>query len=354
MKSKVDQLVKTLTDQILNGEYSFKEAVPSERMLAEKYNISRMTARKALQILNDEDIIYRKTPRKYFISKNIRDRFSDYEVSKPGVKLNIAFVMHPRWSHHTVLFELYTYLKKELPPEIHLQAYFDYFLQENIYHKNNIDMIIADHGFRDEELEMVEEKGVKTVVILRDREHGNFVTSDDTAGGYLIGKFLAEKGHQKIACFRWGPEKSECNMQTTGFLKAARDFGLTPVTVSIDPHTEIGKPRDAVEYLIARNIEFTCVLGPDDEHAFDIISLIQQKGYKVPEDISVFGYGDVCFAREAVIPLTTVRKPLPIMAKHLQKAIVKFLNTGKLEICRKMIPELIVRNSVKNLFTSNR
>ncbi len=34
--------------------------------------------------------------------------------------------------------------------------------------------------------------------------------------------------------------------------------------------------------------------------------------------------------------------------------MVKLLNAGKLEICRKMVPELIVRNSVKNLFTGNR
>lgn len=53
------QISQWLRDQIESGEYTPDEKLPSENELAKKFDVSRVTIRRALQSLENEEIIYR-------------------------------------------------------------------------------------------------------------------------------------------------------------------------------------------------------------------------------------------------------------------------------------------------------
>ena len=54
------QLARQLTEGILAGTYRVDQALPSERVLSESRNLSRVTARKAIDRLVEQGLIVRK------------------------------------------------------------------------------------------------------------------------------------------------------------------------------------------------------------------------------------------------------------------------------------------------------
>ena len=62
-------LASLLRDQILAGRLDPHGAVPSERALSERYGVSRMTARHALETLKLEGYLYRSPRRGTFVAE---------------------------------------------------------------------------------------------------------------------------------------------------------------------------------------------------------------------------------------------------------------------------------------------
>ena len=63
------QLKELLREKIAAGAWKPGELVPSERELSERYDISRMTARQALNELVDEGLVYREQGRGTFVAE---------------------------------------------------------------------------------------------------------------------------------------------------------------------------------------------------------------------------------------------------------------------------------------------
>lgn len=59
-KPKYEKIADELRGRILNGGYDVEEAMPDEIQLAEEFAVSRMTMKRALEILVSEGIIYRQ------------------------------------------------------------------------------------------------------------------------------------------------------------------------------------------------------------------------------------------------------------------------------------------------------
>ena len=64
---KADYIVEELKAQILEGKLPERTKLPSERELSEQYNVSRMTARRALQMLEGEGLVTRHPVRGTFV-----------------------------------------------------------------------------------------------------------------------------------------------------------------------------------------------------------------------------------------------------------------------------------------------
>lgn len=54
------QIAESIEDMILSGELQSEERVPSTNELADHYKLNPATARKGLNILVDEDVLYKK------------------------------------------------------------------------------------------------------------------------------------------------------------------------------------------------------------------------------------------------------------------------------------------------------
>lgn len=62
------QIVHEMREQIIRGDLKVHDMLPSERSLAERYNVSRMTGRRALEALETEGLVYNADRRGRFVS----------------------------------------------------------------------------------------------------------------------------------------------------------------------------------------------------------------------------------------------------------------------------------------------
>lgn len=92
------QLETILRNKILAGEYPAGCLLPSEAALAEKYNLSRITARQALALLENDDLVVRKRGKGTFVSQKLpllktsKLDGSIEEMIAMGIRTSIRFI----------------------------------------------------------------------------------------------------------------------------------------------------------------------------------------------------------------------------------------------------------------------
>ncbi|GFZ88814.1 LacI family transcriptional regulator [Paenibacillus marchantiophytorum] len=64
-----ERIYETLREEILQGKYNIGDRVPSEKELADEYNVSRITSKKALEMLAEVGLIVRKPGRGSFVAE---------------------------------------------------------------------------------------------------------------------------------------------------------------------------------------------------------------------------------------------------------------------------------------------
>ena len=87
-----------------------------------------------------------------------------------------------------------------------------------------------------------------------------------------------------------------------------------------------------------------------DGHAFQIYQLAYEFGIKIPEELSIVGFGDLSGASTAMVPLTTVQQAFEGMG-HLAAEEVIAAAGGKKKMSGKTVElpaSVLMRDSVKN------
>jgi LacI family transcriptional regulator len=100
------------------------------------------------------------------------------------------------------------------------------------------------------------------------------------------------------------------------------------------------------QQLLARKKPFTALFAYNDISAIGAIRAFQEKGLRVPQDISVIGFDDIPGAAFHFPSLTTVRQPLVRMGQVAAQILLERIE-GKRDYPAQVAiePELIVRES---------
>ncbi len=179
------------------------------------------------------------------------------------------------------------------------------------------DGVIAILPYRVEYLAQLSARHIPVVTIDRTEEETfPSVTSDSKAGARAAMQHLASLGHQRIA-YIGGNERLESARDR---LSAVREIipllGLDPdpaLLVSGDFMHKGG--YDAATQLLALREPPTAIFAANDSSAVGAIAALREAGLRVPEDVSVIGFDDIPLASELRPQLSTVRQPLPQMAR---------------------------------------
>ncbi|BCW11753.1 LacI family transcriptional regulator [Arthrobacter sp. NtRootA4] len=143
------------------------------------------------------------------------------------------------------------------------------------------------------------------------------VTYDNEGGAFAITDYLISQGHRRILYVGGPRDFSTTASRLAGFYRAldARGIERDPALVHEGAFGR-GFGYSRMRELLEQDLGFTAVFGANDLVAAGILEALEERGIRVPEDISVVGYDDVPVASELRPRLTTVRVPLEELGRE--------------------------------------
>lgn len=155
------------------------------------------------------------------------------------------------------------------------------------------------------------------------------VNSDDTDGMKQVVAHLARLGHQRLAFLAFEDFSPFTVVRKKGFLAAAREFGL-PVDEKACHSTdtnELRHPFNRAEDLATRLLSSperpTAIVCNCDEVAMLVLRAAWKSGIKVPEDLSVVGFGNLPMGIFACPALTSLDRPYGLIGNTAIEQLTK-------------------------------
>lgn len=171
------------------------------------------------------------------------------------------------------------------------------------------------------------------------------VACDDSAGAYAVTKHLLSEGHKRIAYLAGPPVTPWTRERFEGYRRALREAGLdVDDKLVFQAGRAIEDGAKAALQMINEGEVPTAVQCVNDMVAVGAVETLLQQGYRVPEDVSVTGFGNILLSQHFRVPLTTIRQPKFHLGQAAMDLLMQMLRGARPE--PKRIPaELLVRDS---------
>jgi LacI family transcriptional regulator len=171
------------------------------------------------------------------------------------------------------------------------------------------------------------------------------VECDDLNASAAATQHLLSLGHRRIAFLAGPPVTPWTRERFEGYRRALREARLdVDDRLVFQAGRTIEDGAAAALQMINEGVIPTAVQCVNDLVAVGATETLLQQGFRVPEDVSVVGFGNILMSQHFQVPLTTVRQPkfhLGLAAMDVLTAQLK----GQPAVARRLPAELIVRAS---------
>ena len=179
------------------------------------------------------------------------------------------------------------------------------------------------------------------------------VTIDNEVATSMVVDYLNKLGHNNLLYVTWNKniDLTIEKYKVQGYTDAVLSKDGFPLVSGIDGYKIDDGYNNGEKILDAiQKNNVTAVFCCQDEIAIGLINYLYDNGIKVPEDISVVGYGDISIASIYRPKLTTVKEPYYDIGAVAMRRILKEIN-GEIpdERTLKLPVQLIKRESVKDI-----
>lgn len=309
------QIYNSLLDGINTGKYKLGGKLPSEKELVEQFNVSRITAKKALNKLASEGYIIRRPGKGSFVAKDfvidekfVKNRANVLNVGAPVIGLIItdfseSYGVGLVAGIEDKLSELngYLVLKRSFGEKEKEEEAIRSLLKMGV---NGI-ILLAVQGehYSYEILRLVLDS---FPLVLVDRRlpgiQAAVVCSDNVAAAKKATDYLLDLGHTSIAFLSPPPlDTSTIEDRIEGFIKSHANRGVmvdralwcNDLTSTLPGHfklANIEQDKKKIISLLKNNPNITAIFAVEYNIALIAKEAIKEIGKKIPEDISI-----ICF-----------------------------------------------------------
>ncbi|MBP8258558.1 MAG: LacI family DNA-binding transcriptional regulator [Verrucomicrobia bacterium] len=171
------------------------------------------------------------------------------------------------------------------------------------------------------------------------------VETDDLQAGYEVASHLIQLGHRRIA-FLSGPLQAPwAQERIEGYRRALREHQIpTEDRWVFQAGTTIEEGSRAVEQLLTESATPTAIQAVNDLVAMGAGQTLLARGFRIPQDISLAGFGNFMASEFFRVPLTTVRQPKMRLGQAAMDALIALM-AGRPVEPKRLPAELIVRDS---------
>lgn len=161
----------------------------------------------------------------------------------------------------------------------------------------------------------------------------NDIIINNFSGAKRAVEYLIGLGHKKIAHITGNIDHRVASERLNGYIEALEENGIDYNKAYVIP-TDAGESSgsQAIEKLIFLNEPPTAVFTFNDLQGYDVIQKATELGVRVPQDLSVVGFDNICEMLHFIpsnIRLTSMRQPIEKVAEAAIKLIIENIDNTK-------------------------
>lgn len=166
---------------------------------------------------------------------------------------------------------------------------------------------------------------------------------DNFSGAKRATEHLISLGHKEIVHVAGPAGWFDSAPRVAGYEAAMKSAKLHPTVIQGDWTVPTG-------YEIGQNLDLdsskvTAIFAANDHLALGLMRALRQRGYAIPERVSIIGFDDVPEAAYYEPPLTTMRPDFAELGRVAMEMMLGHINREETLRAETLVPELIVRES---------
>jgi len=301
-ESVTQNAVQQLAGEIRAGQYPDGQPMPSESQLAARFGVSRMTVRVVLARLERDGLVYRQQGKGTFARRPLTEPALPValwlkELGKAGSPYMSDLIA----GADTYLSGVGAHVSVTGAP---VGAWSATFCQ------GLAGVIVVPFNVEASDLAQLRAMGLRYVTVQESDLPGPVVGMGPLGAARAVTEGLLALGHRRFGLVS-GHQQHVDRQKRYGIGEALAAAGLSLAEV---PDLETGydpdRGRTAAQALLCRQPRPTAIIAFDDTLALQVLSVAQQSGLRVPDDLSVTGFNDSPFSALITPPLSTVRFPV--------------------------------------------
>lgn len=335
-KPLYEKIKNEIQRDIMNGNLPVNSQLPTELELSTRYNVSRITSKRALNELERDGLIYRIQGKGSFVA--------DTNIKKTSEDIfDLLFMMpFPDASN----FGDYTSgMLKEIhgtPYRLHIQRYdleiqFDQYAGVIFYPVDNHDALEAVFPLY----------ARKIPVVILDKEVSGMpittVVSNNNQGGYEATKHLIDQGVEDVLFITSETIENVSSIRSRyfGYLRALSDyqqcFSRAPILWSQD--------NKAVQaQLISHLDSSTCgLVCANDILALNLMNDLKALGYDIPKDLKIVGFDNTQASAYVDPPLTTIAQNFEAIGRVAMEELLALIKNPSHPVSTQVLDVTLIK-----------
>ena len=351
------QVRQWLAEQIRSGALPLGTKLPAEKDWAPSLGVSQMTLNHAIQALVKDGLIVREVGRGTFVAE-------ENVATSPA---HIGLVLHWRQEsdgghYGTHMLQGIYHVAANRPvrfafswgPDVDAEPT-DYYLRLAAEMQADGLLLVIPPAHALPNILALEEAGLPFMVAGAswDTYEIPCVDFDNAAGTEQAVRHLLDLGHRRIGLINGALYLRSSLSRTNTFHRILDDAG-----VAFNPAWEITSSSFQIDATAAERLR-TVIRGENAPTAFyaaghylsmQAVEMLQSLGRRIPEDVSVVGFGDPYTAAYLNPPLTTVRHPIEELGELAAARLLDDVSHGQASRAAEILPvEFVIRRSTASL-----
>ena len=318
---KYQHIYRDLKSALTDGRIQPGERLPTENELVQRYGVSRPTATKALNSLQQEGLVDRKIGSGTYATTHQPNRAPSHLFGLLVPGLGKGEIFEPICNQIALLAEERDFallwsggeIKSEQTAEglvaaarryvqtgaagvffapLELSPSFESINRKviGVFEAARVPIVLIDSDY----------------VAFPERSHFDLVGMDNFQGGYVVTQYMLKNGAERVDFLARPYSAYTVPIRLRGYKEALVDCGIMPHTDWV----HFGDPEDAAfveEHLLKSGASH--VVCANDATAAALMNTLDAAGVGIPNQMAIVGFDDVGYAPHLRVPLTTLHQP---------------------------------------------